>query len=321
MAAPMPVMSFGKPMKRNNTTAIATRKVQGWVTKGTQLIDVSWVSPLDGLLRAEEVECNLPDCAPIETLLSFFSESVNRFTKVLKPIAEVSEQEVADAIDDLHLLVNEHLEQVAMQLKEKNNEKEKAKVKEMKKENMTETKKEIKRPLGRRNQRRGETLEDISKVMNGDEVNVMTLAQHAIEREEKAKIVKKEAQDAILKHKSSAQKTFIKGLLGGVGGGLAGGIFALWAVKTLETKGAKRGSLTILANTLAIGSVASLAFYIKRREETKRILREAELKEAARAKEAKLRMEQAMRRRKAAGEFRPRGCPCCTNSAMWPGKY
>jgi hypothetical protein len=49
--APMMMPSFGKPARRNNTTAVATRKVQGWLD--SDVIDTSWVSE-DGLLRAEE---------------------------------------------------------------------------------------------------------------------------------------------------------------------------------------------------------------------------------------------------------------------------
>lgn len=91
-------MSFGKPSRRPLN---ATRKVQQWITTGqaTQpdgtsfMLEVGWVAEtselVDGLLRVEEVECNIPGCAPIETLVTLLSENFQAFAKVMKPIAEV----------------------------------------------------------------------------------------------------------------------------------------------------------------------------------------------------------------------------------------
>ena len=86
------LISFGKPSRPQN----ATRKVQHWLSTGkavtndgTVVLDVSWVDGVNGILRAEEVECNIPGCAPIETLVSFLTEDFQAFAKVMKPIIEV----------------------------------------------------------------------------------------------------------------------------------------------------------------------------------------------------------------------------------------
>jgi hypothetical protein len=91
------LISFGKPSRRPLN---ATRKVQKWLTSGEALqqdgsvlkLSIGWVAAVEegnGLLRVEEVECNIPGCAPIETLVTFLSENFQAFAKVMKPIAEV----------------------------------------------------------------------------------------------------------------------------------------------------------------------------------------------------------------------------------------
>ena len=74
----MNTLSFGKPARPRNATAVATRKVQAWLTKQLG----AWAEAKGGVVRAEEVECNIPGCAPIETLLSFYAEGANEFNKV-----------------------------------------------------------------------------------------------------------------------------------------------------------------------------------------------------------------------------------------------
>ena len=45
-----------------------------------------------------QVECNIPGCAPIETVVSVFCDGQNLVEKIYKPISEVSLEEVQEAV-------------------------------------------------------------------------------------------------------------------------------------------------------------------------------------------------------------------------------
>eukprot|EP00614_Pseudopedinella_elastica_P010832 CAMPEP_0172590610 /NCGR_PEP_ID=MMETSP1068-20121228/9156_1 /TAXON_ID=35684 /ORGANISM="Pseudopedinella elastica, Strain CCMP716" /LENGTH=117 /DNA_ID=CAMNT_0013386567 /DNA_START=90 /DNA_END=439 /DNA_ORIENTATION=+ len=112
MASPMMVAGFGKPaVKSGGGAAAATRRVQRWLSDpeagaAAGVETCTWAADAGGILKVEEVECDVPGCAPIETVLYFLAQGRNQFVKVLKPIAEVTAQEISGALGELRRLVD-----------------------------------------------------------------------------------------------------------------------------------------------------------------------------------------------------------------------
>ena len=79
------VPGFGKPSRPRNSTAVATRKVQAWLSEELG----EWAAAQGGVVRAEEVECDIPGCAPIETLLAYYAEGCNQVTAAAEAMAPV----------------------------------------------------------------------------------------------------------------------------------------------------------------------------------------------------------------------------------------
>ena len=139
--------SPGKPQRPRNATAVATRRVTRWVkelqakggvgmerdrTESSAAINTTSITaagddtadivsgdggpilPGGGVLTATEVECNIPGCAPIETVVAFYSaaeDAPNFAAKILKPIADVTREEAAEAVADLRAQAQDFLEQ------------------------------------------------------------------------------------------------------------------------------------------------------------------------------------------------------------------
>lgn len=59
----------------------------------------------DGLhgytVLVQEMTCNIPGCAPIETVVAMLKRGANRNGKILKPIAEVTEEDVAQLLVEM----------------------------------------------------------------------------------------------------------------------------------------------------------------------------------------------------------------------------
>ena len=59
----------------------------------------------DGLhgytVLVQEMTCNIPGCAPIETVVAMLKRGANRNGKILKPIAEVTEEDVAELLVEM----------------------------------------------------------------------------------------------------------------------------------------------------------------------------------------------------------------------------
>ena len=150
-------------------------------------------------------------------------------------------------------------------------------------------------------------------------------------------------------------RSFLGGVLGGVVGGTVGAaiagaaVSALSAGKTLTLQGksasigrslsppllslpssgafkalfrrAKRSILTTSATGMVLLAAVVAGWrwsgrLLKERQAQRRRARKEEIKEKEKANRA----NSALRRRKLPPEFRPRGCPCCSNGAFWPGK-
>ena len=155
-----------------------------------------------------------------------------------------------------------------------------------------------------------------------------------------------------------AMRGFLGGVLGGVVGGTVGvaiagaAVSGLGAGRTLTLQGksasisrsispppspllplsssvafkalfrrAKRSILTTSATGVVLLAAVVAGWrwswrLLKERKEQRRRARKEEAKEKGKAS----RSNSALRRRKLPPEFRPRGCPCCSNGAFWPGK-
>ena len=109
-----------------------TKRVQSWVEgrMNSLLEDSSLISQL----MVQEVQCGDPDCVPIETVIMCFcsdkktDETLRYIDKILKPMAEVVEQDVEDlqVPADLESL-KKHLADLALlQLQDKEQEEEAA---------------------------------------------------------------------------------------------------------------------------------------------------------------------------------------------------
>jgi hypothetical protein len=161
---------------------------------------------------------------------------MEKFTKVLKPIADVNEAEVAEAVLELKRQVDYHLEF----------EKEEEAIEDI----------EIKK--------KKEDLVDISLIMSSDEVDLTSITQRALEHELNADLGRKAAKKAMQWHQdNNAKWGFLKGVLGGIGGGIAGGLVALWAVNTLETKGRRQGLISIAQHGVGLIFAGSMLSYFK----------------------------------------------------------
>src|SRR5262249_52807775 len=66
----------------------ATERVRDWTRARFNLPD-------DATVMASEVTCELPGCAPLETVVAFWTEADKRHHfKVFKPVAEVTEDDL-----------------------------------------------------------------------------------------------------------------------------------------------------------------------------------------------------------------------------------
>jgi len=75
---------FGVQLNKKNQSSQS--RVESWVKKRLQNQDLNVI--------AREVQCNEPDCVPIETMLAIVSDNLRWVGKVLKPIAEVTEDDI-----------------------------------------------------------------------------------------------------------------------------------------------------------------------------------------------------------------------------------
>jgi hypothetical protein len=62
--------------------AAAAEQVRGWTRERFAL-------PQDAVVMVAEVVCAVPGCAPLETVVAFWTESTRHHFKVFKPLAEV----------------------------------------------------------------------------------------------------------------------------------------------------------------------------------------------------------------------------------------
>ena len=106
-------------MERDRTESSAAINTTSITAAGDDTADIvsgdgGPILPGGGVLTATEVECNIPGCAPIETVVAFYSaaeDAPNFAAKILKPIADVTREEAAEAVADLRAQAQDFLEQ------------------------------------------------------------------------------------------------------------------------------------------------------------------------------------------------------------------
>jgi hypothetical protein len=77
----------------------ATKLITGWIQEGLHACILEELQ-----IMVTEVECKAPDCVPIETLVIFLSKNSRHTHKILKPLAEVTK----DDIEGMKIPLNIH---------------------------------------------------------------------------------------------------------------------------------------------------------------------------------------------------------------------
>jgi len=78
---------------KDNSKAEATRRIKQWVAS-------LQVLPEDGIVHVAELQCHEPDCPDFETVITLMTSDPkrDRTVKVLKPVKEVTHDDVVSAL-------------------------------------------------------------------------------------------------------------------------------------------------------------------------------------------------------------------------------